>query len=83
MLYFPEYNLAIERMNNLIITCANADFFLGSNSHLSHILGYLNRNIIFLESFFYENLQVLKNFYLFENFQNAVPEILKYVGKKT
>jgi len=78
----PEYNNALNRMNNLIVTCANADFFVGSKSHLSHILGYLNKNLVFFESFFYENLQTLKNIYLFEKFQDSIPKIKEYVGKK-
>ena len=76
-----EYNKAVENMNKMIVTSINADIFLGSKSHLSHILAYLNENYCFFESFFCENLRTLKNMFLFEEVLNVIKE--DTFGKKS
>jgi len=78
-----DYDKAVNRMNNLIITCCKADIFIGANSHLSHVLAYLNKNISFFPNYFYENFDDLNNIYKFDEFENASSVILDYVVKKS
>lgn len=72
-----EYDNAVENMKKLICTCANADIFIGSKSHLSHILAYVNRNISFFENFFNENFTTLKDIYKFDNIVEILEEKYK------
>ncbi len=72
-----DYNRAVENMKKLICTCGNADIFIGSKSHLSHILAYVNKNVSFFENFFNENFTTLKDIYKFENITDVLEKRYK------
>jgi len=72
----PEYEIAIRNMKKLIVTCSSSDIFIGSKSHLSIILAYLNKGYSFFENFFSEkNFGKLNKIFLFS-------DVEKILGKK-
>lgn len=73
----PEYEKAVNSFKNLLVSCGKAEFFIGSKSHLSHLLAYVNKNISFFESYFDEDLSNLKNIYLLENILGVVAKLIK------